>query len=57
MFAGKYRGKTSRKVRRIQEDSIIIDVKEMGVSTINWIDSAQERNYWRAIMNIALKIS
>ena len=38
------------------EDSIRIDLKEIGTNTRNWIDSAQNRDYWRALANAALKL-
>ena len=41
--------------RRGWEDNIRIDLKEIGVNTRNWIDSAKDRNYRRALMNAALK--
>ena len=28
-------------------------LKEIGVSTRNWVDSAQDRDYWRALANVA----
>ena len=28
--------------------------KEIGISTRNWVDSTQDRNYWRALVNAAL---
>ena len=30
------------------EDNIKQDLIEIGVNTSNWIDSAQNRDYWRA---------
>ena len=30
--------------------------KEIGVSTRIWVDLAQNRNYWRALVNAALNI-
>ena len=38
------------------EDNIRIDLKEIGISTRNWVDSAQERDYWKAVVNAALKL-
>ena len=32
-------------------NSIIMDIKEIGVSTRNWIDSAKDRDYWRTFVN------
>ena len=39
--------------RRRWEDNIIMDLEEIG---INWVDSAQDRNYWRALVNAALNL-
>ena len=31
-------------------------LKEIGVNTRNWIDSAQDRDYWRDLVNAALNL-
>ena len=31
------------------EDNIRMDLKEIDINTRNWVDSAQDRDYWRAI--------
>ena len=31
-----------------------MDLKEIGINTRYWIDSAQDRDYWRALVNAAL---
>ena len=36
------------------EDSIRMDLKEICINTRNWVDSAQDRNYWRALENSGL---
>ena len=28
-----------------------MDLKEMGINTRNWVDKAQDRDYWRALVN------
>ena len=33
------------------KDTIRMDLKEIGIITRNWVDSAQARNYWRALVN------
>ena len=38
--------------RRRWEDNI----REIGINAGNWVDSAQDRNYWRALMNAALNL-
>jgi hypothetical protein len=31
-----------------------MDLKEIGINTRKWVDSAQDRGYWRALVNAAL---
>ena len=33
-----------------------MDLKEMGINTRNWVDSAQDSDYWRALVNAALNL-
>ena len=40
------------KLRRIWEDNIRIDLKEIGINVRNFVNSAQDRDYWRALMNV-----
>ena len=40
--------------RRRWEDNIRIGLK--GINTRNWVDSAQHRDYWRALVNVALNL-
>ena len=42
--------------RRTWEDNIRMDIKEIGINTRNLVDSAQDRDYWRALVNAALDI-
>ena len=42
--------------RRRWEDNIRMDLEEIGINAGNWIDSAQDRNYWRAVVNAALNL-
>ena len=36
--------------RRRWEDNIRIDLKEIGVNTRNCVNSAQDRDYWKALV-------
>ena len=57
ILAGTPTGKTLLgRPRRRWEDNIRMDLKETGISTRNWVDSAQERDYWRALVNAALNL-
>ena len=38
------------------EDNIRMDLKEIRVNMRNWIDSAQDRVYWKALVNGALNL-
>ena len=33
-----------------------MDLKEVGVNTRNWVDMAQEIDYWRALVSAALNL-
>ena len=54
---GKPTGKRhlGRPLRR-WEDSIRMDLEEIGISAGNWVDSAQDRNYWSALVNATLNL-
>ena len=42
--------------RRRWEDNIRMDLEEISINAGNWVDSAQDRNYWRALVNAALNL-
>ena len=42
--------------RRKWEDNIRTDLEEIGINTGNWVDSAQDRDYWRALVNAGLNL-
>jgi hypothetical protein len=42
--------------RRRWEDNIRMDIKEIGINTRSWVDSAHDRDYWRALKNVALNL-
>ena len=52
MLTGKPTGKRplGRPRRRWE------DLEEIGINAGNWVDSAQDRNYWRALVNAALNL-
>jgi hypothetical protein len=50
MLKGCHTGKRSLgNPRRRWEDSIRMYLEETGSNTRNWVDSVQERDYWRAL--------
>jgi hypothetical protein len=44
-----------RRLRRRWEDNIRMDLKEIGINKRNWIDSAQNMNYWRALVKCGIE--
>ena len=40
----------------MQSIYIRMDLEEIGINAGNWVDSAQDRNYWRALVNAALNL-
>ena len=42
--------------RRRWEYNIRMELEEIGINAGNWVDSAQDRNYWRALVNAALNL-
>jgi hypothetical protein len=45
-------GRSSRR----WEDNIRMDLKEIVTNTRNWVDSAHDRDYWKALVNAALTL-
>ena len=44
------------KPRHKWEENIGMDLKEIGINTRNWVESAQDIDYWRALVNAALNL-
>ena len=57
ILTGKPTGKRplGRPTRR-WEDNIRMDLEEIGINAGNWVDSAQDREYWRALVNATLNL-
>ena len=53
ILTGKLTGRRllGRPTRR-WEDNIRMDLEYMGINTRNWVDSAQDRDYWRATLSL-----
>ena len=57
MLTDKPTGKrTSWRPRRRWDDNIRMDLEEIGIDAGNWVDSAHNRDYCRALVNAALKL-
>jgi hypothetical protein len=57
ILVGKPEGKSplGRPIRRLV-DNIKIDVREIGWDCKDWIDLAQDREQWRALVNTVMKL-
>ena len=57
ILTGKPTGKSPLgRLRRRWEDNIRMHLEEIGINAGNWVDSAQDRNCWRALVNAALNL-
>ena len=57
ILSGKPTGKRPLgEPRRRWYDNTRMDLKEIGINVGSWVDSAQDRNYWRALVNSALNL-
>ena len=57
VLTGTPRGKRPLgRPRRRWKDNIRVDLKEIGIHTRNWVDSGQDRDYWRALVNTTLNV-
>jgi hypothetical protein len=55
ILAGKPEGKRSLgRPKRRWEDNIRMDLRERGWDGMDWIDLAQDRDQWRALVNNAI---
>ena len=57
ILTGKPTGKRPLgRPRRRWEYNIRMDLEEMGINAGNWVDSAQDRDYLRTLVNAALNL-
>jgi hypothetical protein len=57
LLVGKPEGKRPLgRPRRRWVDNIRMDLREVGWGDVDWIDLAQDRNRWRAVVNSVLNL-
>jgi hypothetical protein len=57
ILVGKPEGKSLLGRRRCGcVDSIKIDLREIGWDGMDWIDLAQDRDHWRALVNTVMNV-
>ena len=60
-YLKKMQAKQLQKFIRIRENGIyicvrVVDLEEIGINAGNWVDSAHDMYYWRALVNVALNL-
>jgi hypothetical protein len=57
IFVGKPEGKRPLgRPRRRWVDNIKMDLREIGWDGVDWIDLAQDRDQWRAVVNTVMNL-
>ena len=56
ILTGKSTGKRPLGRPRRRWEGNRMDLEEIGISVGNWVDSAHDRNYWRAFVNAVLNL-
>jgi hypothetical protein len=56
LVAKPERKRLLRRQRRRWVDSVKIDLGEIGWDVMNWIDLAQDRDQWRALVNTVMNL-
>ena len=56
ILTGKPTGKRPLGRPSVDWKTIRMDLKVIGFNTRNWVDSTQNKNYWRALGNAALNL-
>ena len=57
VLVGKPEGKRPLgRLRRRWEDNIKMDIQEVGYGGMDWIELAQDRDMWRAFVNVVMNL-
>jgi len=57
VLVGKPEGKIPLgRPRRRWEDNIKMDLQEVGCGGMNWIELVQDRDRWRAVVNVVMNV-
>ena len=61
MCTGFWWGKPERRrplgiPRRRLEDNIMLDLREVGCGCVDWMELAQDRDRWRALVSVVMNL-
>jgi hypothetical protein len=57
VLVGKPEGKRPlERPRRTWEDNIKMDLKNVGIEVMGWIEMVQDRNKWQALVNAVMNL-
>jgi hypothetical protein len=48
--------KSLRRPRHRSEDNIKLDLREIGCGSLGWVDLAEDRDQWRALVNTLMNL-
>jgi hypothetical protein len=55
-FGGKAQRDHSENPRHRWEDGIRMDLREIGLGSVDWIQLAQDRNKWQAVVSAVMNL-
>jgi hypothetical protein len=55
-LSGDLKERDTWKTWRKREDSIRLDLPEMGWGDLGWIDLAQDKESWQALVNVVINL-
>ena len=57
VFVGKHEGRRPLgRPRRRWENNIRMDLREVGYGCVDWMELAQDRDRWRALVSAVMKL-
>jgi hypothetical protein len=56
VIGGKARGKETTRKTKMKVGGQYLDLKEMEWGGVDWIGLAQDRNKWRALVNVVMNL-